>query len=138
PRPSRNLGKSISTSRRRSSTASSWRTSSPASIRTETAFDWPMNASSETAGSSRTGSSRQRSVPSAIDRLLEPIRADPPIGVDETFARFADRAALFHRPFDRIDDPVFAEAGAGNLGLARRFVARSAQQELVAFVAFAI
>src|SRR3546814_7299698 len=67
----------------RSRYGTSLRASSPASSRTAVALDWLRKASSVTAGSSCTGSSRKRSE-SAIDRLLERIDADAAIGVEET------------------------------------------------------
>src|SRR5690606_28717821 len=126
PRPSRNFGKSTSTSRTRSSTGPSRRTSSPASIRTELAFDWSRKASRLTAGSSGTASSRKRSV-STINRLLESIHADTAIGVEEPLARFPDLAIMLDRALDRVDDSGLVEAGAGNLGLADVFGARAAE-----------
>src|SRR5690606_18442075 len=132
----------------RSSTGASRRTSSPASRRTEAALVWSRNASRLTAGSSGTGSSRKRSqsrsppgvgssVPGPppgpppigslpIDRLLEAIHADAAIGVEEPFAGLADRAVLFDRALDGVDDAVLVEAGAGDLGLAGLLVARAA------------
>src|SRR3546814_4499883 len=65
------------------------------------ALDWLRKASSVTAGSSCTGSSRKRSE-SAIDRLLERIDADAAIGVEETLARLAVRLIDIGRLFDRI------------------------------------
>src|SRR5690606_8945803 len=125
PRPSRNLGKSISTSRSRSSTGPSRRTSSPASIRTEAALVWSRKASSETAGSSATGSSRKRST-SAIDRPLESFHADTAICVDETFARLADGAVMGDGPLHRIDHARLVEAGTGDLRLGYVLRARAA------------
>src|SRR3546814_1885011 len=74
----------------RSRYGTSLRASSPASSRTAVALAWLRKASSVTAGSSCTGSSRKRSE-SAIDRLLERIDADAAIGVEETLARLAVR-----------------------------------------------
>src|SRR5690606_22358181 len=150
PRPSRNFGKSISTRRTRSSTGPRRRTSSPASIRTELAFDWSRKASRLTAGSSGTGSSRKRRVLpslvacgmglplSAIDRLLESFHADAAASVEEPLAGLAHLAVALHRPLDCIDDAVFIEAGAGDLGLAGCLVARTAEQELVVLGALTV
>src|SRR3546814_5372317 len=85
---SRNRGKAISINAIRSRYGTSLRASSPASSRTAVALDWLRKASSVTAGSSCTGSSRKRSE-SAIDRLLERIDAEAAIGIEETHARLA-------------------------------------------------
>src|SRR3990170_75582 len=77
-------------------------------------------------------------VSSAIDRLLEAIHADAAVSVDEALAGLADRAVLFDRALDRIDDPGLVEAGAGYLGLRGFLVARAAEQQLVAFAALPV
>src|SRR3546814_7313251 len=86
----------------------SLRASSPASSRTAVALDWLRKASSVTAGSSCTGSSRKRNA-SAINRLLERIDANAAIGVEETLARLAVRLIDLRRFFDRVHDAVFVE-----------------------------
>src|SRR5690606_5813536 len=113
------------------------RTSSPASIRTEAAFVWSRNASRLTAGSSGTASSRKRRT-SAIDRLLERFHADAAVGVDEPFAGLADLPVALDRAFDSIDNPFLVETGAGDLGLRRVLVARTAEQQLVVLLALTV
>src|SRR5687767_8166259 len=138
PRPSRNLGKSISTKRTRSSAGNRRRTSSPASIRTELAFDWPRNASRLTAGSSACASSRKRSGLSPIDRLLERLHPDPAVSIEETLARRADFPIALDRALDRVDHAVLVEAGPGDLGLSRVLRARTAEKQLVVLGALAV
>src|SRR3569623_961696 len=143
PRPSRNMGKSISTSRTRSSTGARRSPSSPASMRTETALPWSRNTSRLTAGSSGTESSRKRKAVasrcawgmglplSAINRFLERLHTHTPVSIEETLAGFSDLAVAVDRALDRVDDPGLVEAGAGDLGLADVFRPRAAEQQLV-------
>src|SRR3569833_1863599 len=126
PRPSRNFGKSISTSFTWLCVGISCSTSSPASIRTETASSCSRNASSDTAGPSATAASRKRSV-SAIDRLLERLHSDPPVGVEEAFAIGAFAQIDVSSLHDCIDLAVLVDAGAGDLGLGGVLVTRAAE-----------
>src|SRR3569833_1858130 len=137
PRPSRNFGKSISTSFTRLSAGIRCSTSSPASNSTETASSCSRNASSDTAGSSATASSRKRSV-SAIDRLLERLHSDPPVGVEEAFAIRALAQIDVGCLLDGVDHAVLVEAGAGDLGLGGVLVTRAAEEQLVGLAAFLI
>src|SRR3546814_13538255 len=116
---------------------SSLRASSPASSRTAVALDWLRKASSVTAGSSCTGSSRKRSE-SAIDRLLERIDADAAIGVEETLARLAVRLIAIGRLFDRIHDAVFVEPRPGSLPHACVPCPLSAKHTLIVFRPFSV
>src|SRR3546814_15992742 len=52
---------------------------------------------------------------------------------DLAFAGLAQFAIAFDGAFDRIDDPGFVEAGAGDLGLRGVFGTRTAEQQLVIF-----
>src|SRR3546814_8795474 len=57
---------------------------------------------------------------------------------DLAFAGLAQFAIAFDGAFDRIDDPGFVEAGAGDLGLRGVFGTRTAEQQLVIFGALAV
>src|SRR5690606_2246333 len=94
-------------------------------------------ASMVTAGSSTGSSSRRRNV-SSIDRLLERLHADAAIGIEKPLPLLALGKIEVGRLFDRIDNSVFVEAGAGDLGLRHVFGAGSAQKELIALRAFSI
>src|SRR3546814_919428 len=89
------------------------------------------------AGSSIGSSFRKRRT-ADINSVLEGVDADAAIGVDEAFAGIAQLAVALDRAFDRIDDAVLVEAGAGDLGLRRILRARSAEQELVILGALAV
>src|SRR3569833_2807165 len=121
----------------RSRCGMSRRTSSPDSIITALALVWSRNASSVTAGSSWASSSRKRSR-SPIDRLLERIEAEPAIGVDEAFAVLARAEIDVGHLFDRIDDAVLVEAGAGDAAESGILRTRAAEQQLVILGALTI
>src|SRR3569623_2111704 len=121
----------------RSRCGMSRRTSSPDSSITALALVWSRNASSVTAGSSWASSSRKRSR-SPIDRLLERIEAEPAIGVDEAFAVLTRAEIDVGHLFDRVDDAVLVEAGAGDAAEAGILRARAAEQQLVVLGALTI
>src|SRR5690606_32039353 len=68
---------------------------------------------------------------SAINGLLEGSDADAAISVEEALAVLPLAQIDVGRLLDRVDNAILVEAGAGDLGEAGIFRARSAEQELV-------
>src|SRR6218665_753426 len=73
-----------------------------------------------------------------IDRLLERGHAEAAIGVEEAFALVAFAQIEVRRLFDRVDDAVFGEAGAGDRAERHILRARAAERQLVILDALTI
>src|SRR5205814_8194623 len=84
-----------------------------------------------------SASSRKRKT-LTIDCFLERRLANAAIGVDEPLAVRSQRSIDLDRGFHRVDDTVFAKAGADDLGEAGILGRRSAERELVILLALLI
>src|SRR5258705_3333223 len=74
----------------------------------------------------------------SIKALLERLRADPAIGVQETFALVTKALIGIDHVLDRVDDPFPIEARSENLAERSIFRAGAAEQELIILHAFAV